>query len=103
MRTTHALVQVVAALMAAPDDRHWGYELGKQAGVRSGVLYPMLSRLLTEGWLADGWEDPKEIVEKRPPRRYYTVTEKGKAEAGALLARARTDARFAGLKLGWAR
>lgn len=101
MRTTHALVQVALALMDRPDVKHWGYELGRQAGVRSGVLYPMLTRLLDEGVLVDGWEDPSEI-QGRPPRRYYELTDHGKVRLGALLQQARTDARFAGLSPGWA-
>jgi PadR family transcriptional regulator PadR len=101
MRTTHALVQTALELMADPDGRHWGYDLGKRAGVRSGVLYPMLTRMLAEGWLTDGWEDPSTLREKRPPRRYYEVTEKGKMCMGALLRNARTDPRFAGLRARW--
>ena len=56
MRKTHSLVQVAMGLMAEPDTRHWGYDLSKRSGVRSGVLYPTLQRMLDEGWLQDGWE-----------------------------------------------
>ena len=42
------------ALMADVGGRHWGYELSKQSGVRSGVMYPTLQRMLEEGWLSDG-------------------------------------------------
>jgi PadR family transcriptional regulator PadR len=101
MRRTHALVQVALALMDHPAAKHWGYELGKRAGVRSGVLYPMLTRMLDDGWLTDGWEDPATIDVKRPPRRYYELTDKGKRELGAVLQAARSDARFAALRLGW--
>jgi PadR family transcriptional regulator PadR len=94
MRKTHALVQVALALLDAPASRHWGYELSKQTGVRSGVLYPMLTRLLDEGWLADGWEDPTTIRDKRPPRRYYELTEKGLLALGGILEEARRDTRF---------
>jgi PadR family transcriptional regulator PadR len=66
------------ALLADPDARHYGYELWKATGVRSGTLYPILHRMLNAGWLADGWEEQRG---KRPPRRYYTVTELGRAEA----------------------
>jgi DNA-binding PadR family transcriptional regulator len=44
----------------------------------SGVLYPMLTRMLDEGWVEDGWEDRTTIREKRPPRRYYVLTDKGR-------------------------
>ncbi len=97
MRKTHALVQVAMALLDDPTSRHWGYELSKQAGVRSGVLYPMLTRMLDEGWVTDGWEDPTTIRKKRPPRRYYELTDRGRLELGAVLRAARGDARFTGL------
>jgi PadR family transcriptional regulator PadR len=99
MRRTYALVQVALALMADPGGRHWGYELGKQSGVRSGVMYPLLQRMLDQGWLADGWEDQAQAGRaKRPPRRYYELTGAGKAALGAVVADARRDARFAPLK-----
>lgn len=100
MRLTHATVQVAIALSEEPFDRHWGYDLQKRAHIRSGVLYPILQRMLDEGWLADGWEDPLQIDGKRPPRRYYTLTEAGRRGLGLLLAEARADARFA--MLPWA-
>lgn len=67
----------------------------RKAGVRSGVLYPMLTRMLDEGWLTDGWENLDPRVDRRPPRRYYELTDKGKAQLGALLVAAQKDARFA--------
>src|SRR4051812_29762480 len=70
MRVTHSMIAVAATLAQEPDRRHWGYDLSRTAGVRSGVMYPILSRMLDEGWLEDGWEDPSHIAEKRPPRRY---------------------------------
>ncbi|WP_433680646.1 PadR family transcriptional regulator [Nocardia sp. CA-119907] len=101
MRKTHSLVQVAAALMAEPDAKHWGYDLSRRSGVRSGVLYPMLTKMLAEGFLTDGWEDPATIEEKRPPRRYYELTDHGKLELGATLRAARADQRFYALNLGW--
>ena len=97
MRRTHALIQVAMALMENATGRHWGYELSRQAGVRSGVLYPILHRMLEEGWLEDGWEDPVQLGGKRPPRRYYELTDEGRLALGALLQEARSDARFRSL------
>jgi PadR family transcriptional regulator PadR len=85
-------------MMANANDRHWGYELSKQSGVRSGVMYPTLQRMLDEGWLEDGWEDQAQVGRvKRPPRRYYELTDEGKIALGALVAEARHDARFSAL------
>jgi PadR family transcriptional regulator, regulatory protein PadR len=53
--------------------------------------------MLDEGWLEDGWEDAAQLSGKRPPRRYYELTDQGKIELGALLTEARNDARFGSL------
>lgn len=100
MRKTQALIDVAVVLMADQDGKHWGYSLMQQSGVRSGVLYPILRRLLTERWVSDGWEDPA-TTGGRPPRRYYELTDVGKLELGALLVSAGSDARFRHMDLGW--
>ncbi len=79
MRVTHALVQVAAALMNDASGQHWGYELSKSSGVRSGVMYPVLQRMLEQGWLTDGWEiQARAGKSSRPPRRYYKLTDEGR-------------------------
>ncbi|MDY7102134.1 MAG: helix-turn-helix transcriptional regulator [Actinomycetota bacterium] len=97
MRRTHNLIQILNAILDTDGDRVWGYDLQKRAAVRSGALYPVLRRLHEQGWLEDGWEDPAEIAEARPPRRYYTVTPDGHARIRELLADAAADRRFAGI------
>ncbi len=97
MRKTHALIQVALALMEDSSGRHWGYDLSRRAGVRSGVLYPILHRMLDKGWLQDGWEDSRQLGGKRPPRRYYELTDEGRSALGGVLQEARSDARFGSL------
>lgn len=41
--------------------------------VVEGTLYPLLSRLRTQGLLSYSWEESQ----SGPPRKYYTLTEKG--------------------------
>lgn len=96
MRLTHSLVQVVLALSEEPFGEHYGYDLSRRAHVRFGVMYPILRRMLEDGWLSDGWEDPA-TKGGRPARRYYELTDKGRNEIGAVLETARRDLRFAGL------
>lgn len=86
MKITPSLVKVATALLDAPKERHWGYRLSVDSGVRSGVLYPILGRMMDEGWLTDGWEDPSE-ANGRPPRRYYEITDTGLRELGAAQSR----------------
>jgi PadR family transcriptional regulator PadR len=100
MRMTNALVQVAIAMLNSSDNRFWGYDLSKEAGVTSPVLYRILRRMLEDGWVTDGWEDPTTITAKRPPRRYYVLTERGRSQLGAVRERARQDARFRDLNFG---
>ena len=77
MQRTTAQLKVARELLTDPDARWWGYDLSRRASVRSGVLYPMLTRMLEAGWLVDGWEDPATIQERRPPPPYYQLTGEG--------------------------
>jgi PadR family transcriptional regulator PadR len=94
MQMTNSLVAVATQLLSAPGDKYWGYDLSRETGVRSGVLYPILGRMLERGWLEDGWEDGASYRGKRPPRRYYTLTPEGLEALGAISRRAAADARF---------
>jgi PadR family transcriptional regulator PadR len=96
------MIQVALALLEEPDAQHWGYELSKRSGVRSGVLYPLLRRMMEQGILVDGWEDRAAIERKRPPRRYYKLTPDGRRALGAQVQLARTEPRFRGLFPGFA-
>jgi PadR family transcriptional regulator PadR len=102
MRMTKPLVEVAVAMMRDQDSKYWGYRLMKETGLRSGVLYPVLDRMLTEGWLVDGWEEQHAAPRRHIRRRYYELTHKGRLELGALLLRAQSDVRFSDLGLGCA-
>lgn len=85
MNKTYTTAQVARALMSDPDGRHWGTDIRKRSGVRTGTLYPILWRMLEAGWLEDDWEDRAQAV-SRPPRRYYKITASGKVALAALAA-----------------
>jgi PadR family transcriptional regulator PadR len=97
VRRTRALVKIALAMMNEPHGQHYGYDLTKQAEVLSGTLYPILRRMLADGWLTDGWEDSSVAVD-RPPRRYYELTNRGRAELGAVLSAAHRERRFHDLR-----
>ena len=94
MRKTHALIQVAIALLTKPHERQWAYDIATRANTSTGVTHPMLARMLDKGWLTSTWEDPNTITDKRPPRRYYTLTDKGKHQLDTILLDARSDPRF---------
>jgi PadR family transcriptional regulator, regulatory protein PadR len=94
-KLTRPRVLLAIALMDDPFGHHWGYDLGKKASLRSGITYPALTRMLEDGWLTDGWEDPAETG-GRPPRRYYELTDLGRRELAGVIQDAGTDPRWAG-------
>lgn len=63
--------------MASAGDR-WvhGYDLCRQAGIKSGTLYPLLIRLEAQGHLEAQWQPPSEPG--RPPRHAYRLTAAGR-------------------------
>jgi len=89
MRMTPSTLEVAIALLEEPTAPHYGYEMSKRTHLRSGVLYPILQRMMNEGWLSDGWESPSPT--DRPARRYYSVTPEGLSELGAMRSRAASD------------
>ncbi|TMR33315.1 PadR family transcriptional regulator [Nonomuraea zeae] len=80
---------VLRVLLDGPEREHYGLELGTQAGLPSGTLYPILARLEQAGWVESRWEDPETHVhEGRPRRRYYRITPDGAEQSRAAIARA---------------
>lgn len=66
----------------------YGYEVVTKLGaltggdleVSDGTLYPVLYRLERAGWVADRWDTPERGV----PRKYYRLTDAGRAELAQL-------------------
>jgi PadR family transcriptional regulator, regulatory protein PadR len=75
MRMTASLARVLAAFLADPAARRYGYDLMKAARLQSGTLYPLLARLEREKLLVSAWETPQE--EGQRPRKYYQLTGEG--------------------------
>jgi PadR family transcriptional regulator PadR len=75
---------VLAALAAAPEEWRYGYELGREVGLKAGSLYPILMRLEDRSLLESAWE--AEPAPGRPPRHLYRLTAAGAEAAAAALA-----------------
>ncbi|MGW4644621.1 PadR family transcriptional regulator [Sphaerisporangium sp. NPDC004334] len=74
-RPSPQTVAVLSALAADPSEWRYGYELGRQVGLKAGSLYPILMRLSDRGMLETAWEsDPPA---GRPPRHLYRLTGAG--------------------------
>ncbi len=61
---------------------YYGYELidmikqESSIEIAEGTLYPLLNRLKKDGMLSSKWHE----LESGIPRKYYTITEKGKEQ-----------------------
>jgi PadR family transcriptional regulator, regulatory protein PadR len=75
-RQTHLLL---AALLEQPRAWRHGYELGKETGLKSGTLYPLLMRLSDQGLLDARWQESNQPG--KPPRHMYRPTAAGLALA----------------------
>jgi len=73
--------QVFAAMMDAPADETYGFELVKATGLPSGSVYPILRRLEDRGWLT-AREEVIDPDARRPRHRiYYRLTGEGRCVA----------------------
>jgi DNA-binding PadR family transcriptional regulator len=65
-------------LQSVVDGSHYGFDIIDRTGLPSGTVYPALSRLERDGYVASSWEEEARArAEGRPARRYYRVTASG--------------------------
>jgi len=82
---TLALLRVLVDLHTGPI---YGYDLMRQADLKSGTLYPILARLERLGHLSSQWEAIDPVQAGRPARRVYALTPEGRAFAVEALQKA---------------
>lgn len=80
MRRPRSLSPHARRLLAvlAQDVGTWrhGYDLCREADIKSGTLYPLLVRLAAEGYLDAEWQ--ASAMPGRPPRHAYRLTAAGR-------------------------
>jgi len=73
-------VGTVMVLHALARGHRYGFDVLEQTGLTSGTVYPALDGLELRGLARSRWEDAEVAHrEKRPPRRYFEITEDGKS------------------------
>jgi len=78
----------VAILHAIADGNRFGFDIMDITGLTSGTVYPALDKLETLGYVTSQWEDARIARrDKRPPRRYFDLTNAGAHALAAALAR----------------
>jgi DNA-binding PadR family transcriptional regulator len=74
LRLSTQTLQVLDALLTAPRQWRYGYDLSRDTGLKSGTLYPILMRLSERSLMETRWEQSSE---GRPPRHMYRLTPEG--------------------------
>jgi DNA-binding PadR family transcriptional regulator len=73
----YATAQVFASLARG---NVFGLDIMRETGLPSGTVYPTLTRAEAAGFVRGRWESTAEAArQRRPRRRYYTLTAAGKA------------------------
>ncbi len=68
----------VMVLHALARGCQYGFDIIEETGLTSGTIYPALEKLERLGLARSKWEDGRVAQrEKRPARRYYTITDGG--------------------------
>ena len=99
MRISHQTKRVLQAFLDAPTEETYGFVLAQATGLKAGTLYPVLQRLVDEGWVTARWEEIDESQEGRRRRRYYRLTALGERDARAAVNQESTGLRQ--LMPGW--
>jgi|ERR1700722_5096518 len=76
---------VLRSLLGQPNGQHYGMQIAEGTGIKSGVLYPILTRLESDGLIEGQWEDIDESAAGRRRRRWYRLTDDGRVQAYGLL------------------
>jgi PadR family transcriptional regulator PadR len=85
MRMTMATQRVLHAMLTSAHSEHYGLELMRATGLKSGTLYPILSRLEESGLVEGHWEEVDASAEGRPRRRLYKLTPDGVLRARQII------------------
>lgn len=80
---TLAVLELLAACTGS-NDPVWGLRICEQLGLGPGTVYPMLERLEEAGFVDATWEADQ--PSGRPRRRFYELTNTGRAELAAAVA-----------------
>jgi PadR family transcriptional regulator PadR len=80
------MAQVLNVFLENPGQPRYGFELMKRTSMASGSLYPLLARLVADGWLTRSRERVNPSSAGRPPRMLYRIIGAAVPEARVKLA-----------------
>ena len=96
IRISPQILGLLSALLRAPMEWRYGYDLSRDTNLKSGTLYPILMRLAERDWLETRWEHADETGK---PRHMYRLTAEGRRAARETLDANRE--RFASWKVAY--
>ena len=88
-RLTLQVLKVLSVMLDHPSGVHYGLELSRRAKLKTGTIYPILTRLEQAKWVESSWEDVEPAEAGRPRRRHYRLTDDGAEKASAALEQGR--------------
>jgi len=97
-RITNQLVAVLKALLDDTGRERYGLELMASTGLSSGTLYPILHRLVEDGWLVRTRDAPSDAG--GTGRRLYKLSGVGQSVAEDIIASRSGRRRRAGPAIG---
>ena len=87
LKLTFDVLRIATLFVAEPNRPLWNYWIAKRLGLRAAITFNMLRRLEEHGWLVSAPERGYVSVDaRRPARKHFRITEKGKRETMAALA-----------------
>jgi len=98
---TPATAKVLKELLDDIQNRHYGREIMRATGLKSGSLYPILARLERQGVIKAEQEEIDPAEADRPARRYYKITGEGARAARLALAELHEVTRVSDLQPGF--
>ena len=80
MKKNYLSYTMALTLQAIENGYGYGFDIMTITGLASGTVYPALRRLENADFVVSKWEKSTIAqAEQRPPRKYYEVTELGRA------------------------
>ena len=77
VRLSHSAALILKAISLGYS---FGFDIMEATGLPSGTVYPALRRLERDDLVASRWESEADAAAgQRPARRYYEITQSGKA------------------------
>jgi PadR family transcriptional regulator len=92
VRVTTAVARVCAVLLTEPDRRWYGLEIGRRLELSSGLIYPLIDRMVKAGVL-EAEPEPRDQWTGRVQRRLIWLTPAGKQWAEQVTSRMASELR----------